>query len=112
MRESGSLGATGGAVGGGFAAGVGWPKTLQRSRKCSCAADRSFSSTLRHFAMNSCIVMGAAGLLRRDLHPGFDGKGLLPGVKGVDVFGPDGSGGCDMQNIKRAGSCLSGVGRA
>lgn len=34
---------------------------------CSCVApgasrfpaDRSFSSTLRHFAMNSCIVMGA-----------------------------------------------------
>jgi hypothetical protein len=41
---------------GSAAAGVGWSKTRQRSRKCSCAAERSFSSTLRHLAMNSAWV--------------------------------------------------------
>ena len=61
---------------------------------------------------NSGIVVGAAGLLRRNLHPGFDGKCFLPGIEGVEVLGPDGGGGCDVQNIKRAGACLSGVGRA
>jgi len=38
---------------GSIAAGVAWSSTRQRSRKCSCAAERSLSSTPIHFRWNS-----------------------------------------------------------
>ena len=46
---------------GSAAAGVGWSNTLHRSRKCSCAAERSFNSTLLHLQMNSDTVIGPRG---------------------------------------------------
>ena len=41
---------------GSASAGVGSPSSRQRSMKCSCAAERSFSSEACHFAMNSLGV--------------------------------------------------------
>ena len=47
---------------GSASAGVGSPSSRHRSRKCSCDAERSFSSKARHFVMKACGV--TASMLR------------------------------------------------
>ena len=44
------------SLAGSASAGVASPSRRHRSRKCSCDAERSFSSDARHFAMKACGV--------------------------------------------------------
>ena len=48
--------------------GAGSPSSRHRSMKCSCDAERSFSSDARHLAMNSPGVMVSTARVHRDRH--------------------------------------------
>ena len=49
--------------------GVGSLSSRHKSMKCSCETERSFSSEVRHLAMNSCGVMGAFSVADDDRRP-------------------------------------------